>query len=46
MWVLPYVGALDSFLAIWVYLPQPARALVTANLFFFAAVGFVRLMNR
>lgn len=40
--ILPYVGALDAFLAIVDYLPQPVVSFMSVNLFFFALVAVHR----
>lgn len=40
--ILPYYGAVDAFLAIVRFLPQPVTAYIAANFFFFAVVAAVR----
>lgn len=42
MYILPYVYALNAFLAVWSYLPQPLTAYIGANLFFFALMAVIR----
>lgn len=40
--ILPYFNALDYFLGFWFYLPQPLKAYISANLFFFSLMAVVR----
>lgn len=42
MYMLPYVGAIDAFLAIWHSIPGPVRDFVFANFFFFSIVAILR----
>lgn len=40
--ILPYPNAIDAFLAIFNFLPDPLRDYINANLFFFSVVAVVR----
>ena len=46
MYLLPYVNALDAFLAVWFYLPQPLTSFISANLFFFSILAVIRRFLR